>query len=137
MTSLSLTMVEIFEYTRDELVLLGELLGISYKSVNMLVYFGIFPFFYWWPIDKLIGKHVTKITQLIALILVIAIKPNETLENSFDYIASGLASMQWLGLNYLEASVVFCVFVPLLIWMILFYFAYRKKIKEIWNVMKP
>lgn len=130
-------MIEIFEYTRDELVLLGELLGISYKSTNMLVYFGVFPFIYWWPIDKLIGKNITKLTQLIALVLVVITKPNETLESSFDYISNGLASMEWLGLNYVEASVVFCVFVPFLIWIILFYTAYRKKIKEIWNIIKP
>jgi hypothetical protein len=121
----------IFQIVYFLLVWLSDLTGLSYRAVNIVVYFIIIPFVYLHLADKLIKKHYLKIGfSILVLILLLIIKDFEIFSSQlFDLSVKFLLWFQIIGWNYTVASVIICVIIPLIAFFVLFYFAYGKRMK--------
>jgi hypothetical protein len=121
----------IFEIVYYLLCWLSGITGLSYKAINIVVFFIIIPFIFLILIDRLIKKHYLKIGfTVIVLILLLIIKDFEVFSRQlFDICVKFLQWFKAIGWNYTVASVIICVFIPLVAFILLFYYAYREKIK--------
>jgi len=124
----------IFQIVYYLLVWLSDLTGLSYRAINIVVYFIIIPFVYFHLADKLIKKHYLKIGfSILVFILLLVIKDFEAFSSKlFDLSVKFLLWFQIIGWNYTVASVIICVIIPLIAFLILFYFAYWKRIKLVY-----
>lgn len=125
-------MTTTFEIVRDFLIWLSRLTGLTYREINIIVYFMVIPLFYFDLIDKLLGKHYFKIGFSVVCILAIFLIPNFELFSSklFDLSVVFLNWFDCVGWNYTVASVIICVFVPVLIYLVLLYFVRKKRKKN-------
>jgi hypothetical protein len=121
----------IFQIVYLLLVWLSEVTGLSYRATNIVVYFIIIPFVYLLLADKLLKKHYLKIGfSILVLILLLIIKDFEVFSSQlFDLSVKFLLWFQIIGWNYTVASVIICVVIPLIAFLVLIYFAYWKRMK--------
>ena len=112
---------------------LSEITGLSYKAINIVVYFIITPFIFFFLIDKLIKRHYLKIGFLaIVFVSLLIIRDFEAFSGGlFDLSVRFLKWFNVIGWNYTVASVIICVVIPVIAFLVLFYFAYREKIKKL------
>ena len=100
---------------------IAHLTGLTYKEINVLIYFILVPLLYLYLLDIRVGGHYLLLVFLLFVIAVcIALRPFSRLSTIlFDCSVRFLESSHSVGLNYVQASVVVCVFVPLLTLVIL------------------
>ena len=120
-----LTMNKIFIVVRDILVWLANISGFSYMAVNIIVYYFVIPFIYFIILDQILGAHYFKISFLIIIsVTLLRISDFELFSDwLFRKSADFLRSFSSIGMNYTVASVVICVFIPLAMFLVLFFFA--------------
>ena len=120
-------MERIFIIIRNLLIRLSDVTGFSYKAINIIVYFYIVPFVFILFIDDIYKIHYFKISFILVTILFnLLIKDFEKFsERLFDYSAKFLNSFSFIGLDYVWASVIICVFIPIIILSFLVYFTFR------------
>ena len=114
----------LFNIVRDSLQSLADISGLSYMAINIVVYYYVMPFIFFVMIDKIWGMHYLKAGYLIIVIVsLFLIKDFEIFSNSLFYKSENfLKSFSVIGWNYEFASVVICVFIPLVIILVLSYF---------------
>ncbi len=113
----------------------ADITGLSYNEINIVVYYIIIPFVYIALLDKTLSfKYLFKALYICSWTIIILLLPSfETFSNSlFDQSVDFLLSFQSVGLNYVAASVVICVFVPLILLLILFVNAYKQFFRDIY-----
>ena len=117
----------LFNIVRDSLQSLAEISGLSYMAINIVVYYYVMPFIFFVMIDKIWGMHYFKAGYLIIVIVsLFLIKDFEIFSNSLFYKSENfLKSFSVIGWNYEFASVVICVFIPLITLSILIYFVFQ------------
>ena len=117
-------MKSLFNIVRDSLQSLADISGVSYMAINIVVYYYVIPFIFFVMIDKIWGMHYLKMGYLIIVIVpLFLIKDFERFSNLIFYkSANFLKSFSIIGWNYEFASVVICVFIPLIILLVLVYF---------------
>ena len=120
-----LTMNKIFIVVRDILIWLANISGFSYMAVNIIVYYFVIPFIYFIILDQILGAHYFKISFLIIIsVTLLRIRDFELFSDwLFRKSADFLRSFSSIGMNYTVASVVICVFIPLAMFLVLFFFA--------------
>ena len=120
-----LTMNKIFIVVRDILVWLANISGFSYMAVNIIVYYFVIPFIYFIILDQILGSHYFKISFLIIIsVTLLRIRDFELFSDwLFRKSADFLRSFSSIGMNYIVASVVICVFIPLAMLLVLFFLA--------------
>tara|TARA_B100001765_G_C19192085_1_gene201388 strand:- start:105 stop:485 length:381 start_codon:yes stop_codon:yes gene_type:complete len=120
-----LTMNKIFIVVRDILVWLANISGFSYMAVNIIVYYFVIPFIYFIILDQILGSHYFKISFLIIIsVTLLRIRDFELFSDwLFRKSADFLRSFSSIGMNYIVASVVICVFIPLAVLLVLFFTA--------------
>ena len=120
----------VFKIVVSTLKWISGITGLSYFEVNIILYFIIIPFIFIHLIDKILGTRILKIGFAIGvLFFFIIVKDFQKFsiwlfDRSFDF----LHNFDSVGLNYTQASVIICVILPGIIFLILFYFAYKTKI---------
>lgn len=116
-------MNKIFNIVYHILIWLSELTGFTYREINIIVYFILLPFIYFTLIDRIFKFHYTKIGFSIATILALIAIPNfKSFSSSlFDKSVDFLNWFDVLGWNYIEASVIICVVLPVLLLVFFFY----------------
>ena len=120
-------MTKIFIIVRDLLQFLANLSGFSYTAINIIVYYFIIPFVFIFFIDKIFNIDYLKISYGIGLVLSIL------LINDFEKFSiwlfkksvNFLNSFSFLGWDYKVASVIICVFIPILVLSFLIYYTYK------------
>jgi len=114
---------------------ISEITGLSYKAVNIVVYFIFVPFIFLHLIDRLFKKHYLKIGfSILVLISILIIRDFEAFSRQlFDLSVRFLNWFDIIGWNYTVASVIICVIIPFILFIALFYFAYKEKIKSIYK----
>lgn len=123
-------MQSIFDITFHFLQYLAETTGLSYNEINIIVYYFFIPMIYLAMIDKILKTHLCKlILFVVALLVLVFVDFNEFSDWLFQESVVFLNSFQPLGWNYMLASVIICVFTPLLIFIVLFYCSY-------WQILK-
>jgi len=102
---------------RDFLIDLSLLTKLTYREINIIVYYFIIPFLYLSIIDFKIQTHILKISYVIGL-LVLSIFITDFRSFS-DYVfmksVDFLNLFEMIGWDYIVSSVIICVVVPILI----------------------
>ena len=108
-------MNKIFSFVRDILQGLANISHLSYNAVNIVVYYIVIPFIYFIIIDRILGAYYFTISYFIIIaISIFLIKDFELFSDwLFTKSANFLHSFSAIGMNYIVASVIICVFIPL------------------------
>ena len=118
-------MDKIFIIVRDTLSILSRVFHLSYNAINVIVYYIIIPIIYLIIIDLIIGGYYFTISYLFILFgAAIIIKDyNIFFDWLFKKSAQFLYSFSVIGWNYYVASIIICVFVPLILQIIILFIA--------------
>ncbi|MBI5540812.1 MAG: hypothetical protein HY951_12180 [Bacteroidia bacterium] len=128
-------MNDIFAFVYSILEGMSKITGLSYKEINIIVYYIVVPFVYLSLFDKLLKNHFLKIGFSIAVILFLIFVKDFSLFSN-DLFDKSVRFLQWfeiIGWNYIVASVIICVVVPFLIFALLLYFVYESNINSFFN----
>jgi len=128
-------MNELFNLIYKLLKWLSKLTGLTYREVNIIVYFIIIPTLFLFLISRIYKKKHIIIVFLVLVFVSILIIPDFALfsDKLFDLSVDFLNWFNHIGLNYVQASVVVCLIVPVLIVIILLYLNKKAKL----NSSKP
>ncbi len=120
-------METIFKSVYHTLKWLEALTGFSYREVNIILYFIIIPGIFSYYIGALFKSKIPVIGFLLGVLILCIAFPDFKVFSSkvFDTAVDFLNWFESIGLNYIQASVVFCVIVPLL--MLLTFVLLKKK----------
>ena len=120
-------MNKIFIIVKDILIVLSSITGFSYKAINIIVYYYIIPFIFILFIDQIYKIHYFKISFILVMVIfTLLIKDFEFFsEGLFNNSAKFLNSFSFIGWNYVSASVIICVFIPIIILSFLVYLAFK------------
>ena len=107
---------------------MANFLNISYNEANILVYFVLIPMVWAWMIDRTHRSHAVKISYAMLVMAVVLIGGNvsELCDTMFMVCVYFLCLFEPWGIDYYEASVIFCVIVPVIIHVLL-----MKKLKPV------
>lgn len=112
-------MQELFITTRDLLLDMASATGLTYKEVNVLVWYFFIPFTWAILFDLIVGRHRGKlVVGLISLIAGLTLYFASRTEWLFDRSCELLLGSN-VGGSYVNASVVICLFVPLAVYLIM------------------
>jgi hypothetical protein len=122
-------MKDIFRYTYEFLMFLSRITGFSYKEINIIIWFIIIPLTWVALIDEIRGQHYFKIGfSAITVIALLVIKDFSVFSNKlFDISAEFLRGFDIIGSNYTASSVIICLVVPLIVYIILIRKAFFKR----------
>lgn len=114
-------METIFKSVYHTLKWLEALTGFSYREVNIILYFIIIPGIFSYYIGTLFKSKIPIIGFSLGVLIACIVIPDFKVFSSkaFDTAVDFLNWFEIIGLNYIQASVVFCVIVPLLMLLIL------------------
>lgn len=116
-------MEELFDSVYKFLKWISVSTGFTYREVNIIVYFIIIPSFLLFLISKIYKKKyiIISFVTLVSVVLILIPDFEVFSDRLFDLSVVFLKWFENLGLNYVQASVVICVFMPLLIILLLIY----------------
>ncbi len=114
-------MQKIFSLVEGWLQWMGRKTSLSYRAANIVVYSILIPFSYAWMLDVILHTRTLRISFVIATSLAfLRMKNFESFsEKLFDQSVRFLFFFRRFGLSYVAASVIICVFLPLLIYIAL------------------
>ncbi|MBV1923163.1 MAG: hypothetical protein KUG68_03950 [Flavobacteriaceae bacterium] len=123
-------MNETFDVVYRILKWFSKLTGWTYHEINIIVYFILIPLIFAFFIDKILKKNYFKIGVAgFVFISLLFISDFEKFSTTlFNYSVDFLNWFEVIGLNFIQASVVICVIVPIIIIMVLMYI--NKKMKK-------
>ncbi len=109
-------MNKIFIFIRDLLIKISDKTGLSYNAINIIVYYYIIPCIYFLIIDYKFQIHTFKISFLviISLSLILIKNFNDFADSLFLKSQIFLRWFRHIGWNYIVASVIICVFIPII-----------------------
>lgn len=121
----------LFKLVYDSLKFLERTTGLSYEEINIIIWFIAIPLSWAYLLDKIVGKHYLKITFVLFIIISLLIIDDFTLKCEMFFYKSVdfLNAFNSLGSNYKSTSVIICLFIPILIYFILFQKAFVKRKK--------
>ncbi|MDO5979194.1 hypothetical protein [Flavivirga spongiicola] len=121
-------MNEAFKIVYDLLKWISKISGFTYHEVNIIVYFIIIPVIFIYMIERILKTNYLKIGFVVLILLTIIIVPDFSIFSTalFNKSVDFLNWFSIIGLNYIQASVVICVIVPLIIMGLLMYLKRRK-----------
>jgi len=119
-------MTLIFNIVAVTLDTVARATGLTYNEVNVLAYYLILPLVYVVQADRILKSHWGKIAYVLTWSVLLwtcgdfAVFCDTQFQISVDF----LLAFEPLGLNYVDASVLICVILPLALFAALFPFAY-------------
>ena len=125
-------MNQIFQIVYELLKWISKISGLTYREVNIIVYFIIIPMVLIYLIGRILKRKSLIIVFGTLVLLTIILVPDFELfsDNLFDKSVDFLNWFDIIGLNYVQASVVICVIIPIIITMLLFYMSKTKVINK-------
>ena len=110
---------------------LSEITGLTYNEINVFVYYIVIPMIYLTMVDKIMKKHILKIVFAGMVITTAVFVDLEKFSDSlFDASVQFLLWFKVFGWNYIVASVIICLVIPLIVFGVLFYFSYWPGLKN-------
>lgn len=100
---------------------LSDLTGLRYEEVNVIVYFVIAPAIFFGLIDKILRRPICTLSFAVALgIASTQIRDFSAFSDSlFDLCVEFLLGFSRFGIGYDAASLLICVLIPLILFLIL------------------
>lgn len=113
----------IFKIVANSLLFIGSKTGLTYKEINIIMYYFAIPFSWLFLIDIIFKFHYFKIAFVIFTLGFIAGCRNFRTYSDwlFDKSVSFLNYFNKYGSNYVASSVWICVSLPIVIYAILLY----------------
>lgn len=110
-------MNEIFDLVYNFLKWLSSTTGLTYREVNILVYFFLIPSLFVYLVGRLLrSKFPILVFLSLSLISILIIPDFERFSDRlFEKSVDFLEWFEIIGLNYIQASVIICVFIPILL----------------------
>ncbi len=110
----------------------GTLINLSYNEMNILVYFGIIPLIWAYMIDRMFRFHYVKLTiMLVILFCVVTINNLSAFcDDLFHACVIFLNLFRPIGIDYVAASVLFCVVLPIAFHVFLWRALKRKQLSS-------
>jgi hypothetical protein len=110
----------------------GTLIHLSYNEMNILVYFGIIPLIWAYIIDKLFRFHYVKLIHLLVILFcVVAINNLSAFCDDLFYACVIFLNLfRPIGMDYVAASVLFCVVIPIALHVFLWRALKRKQLSR-------
>lgn len=114
-------MDSIFKYTYELLMIIVDLTGFTYKEVNIIVWFIIIPLSWMLLLDKIYKQRKLTIIFSIIIVASLLLIPDFTrfsdwlFQKSVDF----LNLFNSVGSNYVASSVIICVLIPIVIYIVL------------------
>ena len=117
----------VFDTVAKALRTLARLTGFTYNEINVLLYYFIIPFTWMILLDSILCVHFLKIAAIIFSIgFFIGCKDfKEYADWLFFKSVIFLNFFNRFGSNYIKSSVWICVSLPILIYTILFFLAFK------------
>ena len=111
----------IFLIVRNTLLIMANISGFSYQAINIIIYYIVIPFIYFIIIDRIFGTFYFTVSYVIIIaISIFLIKDFELFSKIlFNKSVIFLRSFTAIGMNYIVASVIICVFIPLILLFLL------------------
>ncbi len=125
-------MNEIFQIVYEFLKWISKITGMTYHEVNIIVYFIIIPGIFIYLLGRFLKRKSLILVFGVLVLFTIIIVPDFKIFSTklFDLSVDFLNWFDQVGLNYIQASVVICVIVPIIIIFILFYMNKRKHLNK-------
>jgi len=110
----------------------GTLINLSYNEMNILVYFVIIPLIWAYMIDKTFRFHYVKLSHLLVILFCWVTINNLSAfcDDLFYACVIFLNLFRPIGIDYVAASVLFCVVLPIAIHMLLWRTLKRKQLSR-------
>ncbi|WP_420573312.1 hypothetical protein [Kordia sp.] len=124
-------METIFQYTYEALMAIANFTGFSYKEINIIVWFIGIPLSWMLLLDKIYQQRKFTIIFSLFVVLSLLVIPdfssfcNWLFQKSVDF----LNLFNDVGSNYVASSVIICVMIPIVIYIVLIRKAFYKKSK--------
>ena len=127
----------LFEIVYKILKQISVVTGLTYNEINIVVYYIIAPMIYFVMIDKILKTHLLKIIFGVIVIVTIVVSDFGKLSDSmFDSSVDFLLWFELIGWDYVVSSVIICVIIPFLVFVVLFYFSFWPILKREYEKMK-
>jgi hypothetical protein len=110
-------MPKIFDFVYRSLKWLEELSGFSYEAVNIIIWFILLPTIFVLLIERILKTNYLKIAFVLIVLITLLVTPDFEVfsKTLFQKSVAFLNGFEYLGLNYIQASVLVCVILPLLV----------------------
>ncbi len=110
----------------------GTLIHLSYNEMNILVYFGIIPLIWAYMIDKMFRFHYVKLTIMLVILFcwVTVTNLSTFCDDLFHACVIFLNLFRPIGIDYVAASVLFCVVIPIALHVFLWRSLKRKRLSR-------
>ncbi|MFI0427947.1 hypothetical protein [Mariniflexile sp. HMF6888] len=125
-------MNEIFKVVYDILKWISKITGLTYHEINIVVYFIIVPSIFIYMLERISKTNYLKIGfGAIVLLTILIVSDFEKFSTLlFNKSVDFLNWFDVIGLNYIQASVVICVIIPIIILGLLMYLNKRKSLSK-------
>lgn len=125
-------MSDIFQIVYGGLMWLSSRTGLTYQEVNIIVYYLLVPLVFLILADRILRTHLCSTFFAIAWLFLLLLVPGFERFSSalFDWSVGFLLSFSQLGWNYTVASVLICVVFPGLVFLLLCFYAFRKRVGQ-------
>lgn len=119
----------IFAIVRDILLWIGQITGLSYTEINIVVYYIVIPYTFFDLLDKILGIQYLRVgfSVIVLMGLLMISDFRDFSDGLFKWSVKFLNWFDIIGLDYFQVFVVICVFVPIVIYGILFYMVKKNK----------
>ena len=119
----------IFDYTYQILMTISDSTGFTYKEINIIVWFIIIPLSWMLLLDKIYQLRLFTILFSLLVAITIFFIPNftELCDWLFQKSVDFLNLFNTVGSNYVASSVIICLLIPIVIYVILKRKAFFKK----------
>lgn len=116
-----------FNLTAKFLLQLAKITKLTYNEINIIVYYFIVPFSYLFLLDIIFGFHYLKISFVIFTLGFFTGCRNfkNYSDKLFRRSADFLLYFNRFGSNYEASSVIICLSLPLIVYIVLIYLAFR------------
>jgi hypothetical protein len=110
-------MPKIFDFVYRSLKWLEELSGFSYEAINIIIWFILLPTIFVLLIERILKTNYLKIAFVLIVLITLLVTPDFEVfsKTLFQKSVAFLNGFEYLGLNYIQASVLVCVILPLLV----------------------
>lgn len=105
---------------------LSRITGLTYEMINVIVWYGLLPLIYVVLLDRIFKTWVLSAGFILVVSMVVATRPNFSLfaDHLFDLSVDFLHGFAVMGLNYDRASVLVCVLLPFVVFLVLLSMAF-------------
>jgi hypothetical protein len=118
----------IFDLVYSLLVWVSRVSGLSYEEVNIIAYYFLVPLVFLALIDRIIRRNVCVCGFVAVWGVFLLLGPSFAgfSDDLFEKSVRFLNALSVLGMNYTVASVVVCVLLPGLLFVVLLHFAFPR-----------